>query len=134
MNPRTLTPSDAEIAFDCACSSPRLDLLQRRGEGTWEAPDGLRIRVWREGDRVRVDADPPDLRQALQLLGFPRSDFDFGTPRCTRPDATRHRVMREDTNGNVFEIRTTTTTYEAERWVATFTARGHHQRYWHEPM
>jgi hypothetical protein len=44
----------------------------------------------------------------------------------------RWAVMRQDDNGNRYEMTTVATREEAERVVETYTARGHKQLYWFE--
>ncbi|MCB9764232.1 MAG: SPOR domain-containing protein [Alphaproteobacteria bacterium] len=45
-----------------------------------------------------------------------------------------HKVMRQDDNGQVFEVARCASEEEAEAMVARFTARGHKQFYWAEPV
>ena len=49
------------------------------------------------------------------------------------PDSTaRFALMRQDDNGNIFEITRVCSEARAEALVAGFTARGHKQLYWVE--
>lgn len=48
--------------------------------------------------------------------------------------AKRWRLMRQDDNGNEFEMARYSSRDEAERVAAMYTARGHKQLYWVEAV
>ncbi|QID17842.1 SPOR domain-containing protein [Nitrogeniibacter mangrovi] len=49
-------------------------------------------------------------------------------------DAARWRLMRQDDNGNVFEVGEYPDRTSAERARGALEAGGHKQRYWIEPV
>jgi hypothetical protein len=45
-----------------------------------------------------------------------------------------HKVWRQDDHGNKFLVADVETKQEAEEMVGYFTAKGHKQMYWYEPV
>lgn len=70
--------------------------------------------------------DPVD---ALDALGLPADEWVDA-----RRSASRFRVMRQDDNGNVFEVEVVESEWAARRRVAKLEDLGHKQHYWFEQV
>ncbi len=107
---------------------------------------GLEIALWQfqhdglgvpfVGDDVaricEVHANERELGHLVFHVGVDRTAIEHWSPTPTYVGPERWTVLRQDDNGNSFEIDAFTSRCEAEAVAASFAARGHKQLYWVE--
>ncbi len=111
---------------------------------------GLEIALWRfhlgrglqpidavrEPSIFELHANRPELEHAVFHLGVPSDAFDRWTDRdgtpLSAPVPASWIVMRQDDNGNRYEVARVTSRCEAESLMYQYEARGHKQVYWVE--
>jgi hypothetical protein len=154
-SPPYATFEDIASEIDARLGPPTERGLDSNGLGPFdcyrlEFACGLEVALWRFHlgpglqpiDAIRVPsifelhANRPELEHALFHLGVhgdavDRSTDCDGTPPSAPVSAT-WIVMRQDDNGNRYEVARVTSRCEAESLRREFEARGHKQSYWVE--
>jgi hypothetical protein len=140
-------------AFEAKWGSPVARDLDSNGLGLYDCyllqfSCGLQIALWRfhcgrglrlidaahEPSIFEIHANRPELEHAVFHLGVPlesvqRWTMGDGTP-LVEPRKASLVVMRQDDNGNQFEVTRVTSRCEAEALVRRYEAGGHKQMYW----